>query len=283
MEFENTQGMSENEGQGDSGASEEIESQGTEGQQAQDLVDLDGVQKFKWGGQEWTPKDLQGAILRQSDYTRKTQALAEERKEFGSQKRYYDNLQADLERVQADPALAEKFRQVYPEAFHKFLGYVAQQPSKPASPQENSAALPKDVQERLSRIDKLEGTVTKMTEAQRAREITAINAELDNVCKAMSEKYPFADEATVLARAEALARQGQKMTQSVWDDLWSAQHGRTEAMFKKRYSEQVSKQTQANKAGADTSPGGGIPGQKPVKARSIKEMTNLLYESGQVE
>ncbi len=78
------------------------------------IVELDKLEKFKYRGKEWTPKDLEAATLRQSDYTKKTQELAQER-------RFVENLPYDLMAVSRDPAKASQFKQVYPEKFHQFL------------------------------------------------------------------------------------------------------------------------------------------------------------------
>jgi hypothetical protein len=77
----------------------------------QTVAELDKLEKFKFEGQEYTPQELKNAILRQSDYTRKTQ-------EFSQERRFYDNLQADLRSVRSNPALAAEFRRTYPEKFH---------------------------------------------------------------------------------------------------------------------------------------------------------------------
>src|SRR3954464_16064772 len=82
-----------------------------------EMVDLESLEKFRYAGREMTPKELQQAVMLQSDYTRKTQQLAEERK-------YYDNLSADLSAVAQNPQLAAKFKEVYPEKFHDYLAYV---------------------------------------------------------------------------------------------------------------------------------------------------------------
>jgi hypothetical protein len=266
VEFDNSQESSDTQSQ-DLSQTEAPTPESEQATTVQELLDLDKVERFRMAGQEWTPKDLQGAILRQADYTRKTQELSKQRK-------YYDSLDADLEAVKADPRLAEQFRKVYPETFHKFLGYAgvnSPKPiDKPQQQQTNANGLPKEFVERLDRI---EGSL-------REREVKAIEAEIDSKFQTFSQKYPLADESAVLARAEALARQGQKMTDDLWDDLWSSVHKRTEELMKKHYSAQFKGQVDANKRGADAAPGGAIPAQKPLKARSIKEMTDQLLSQG---
>ncbi len=264
MEFDNSQESSDTQSQDLTTSTEAPPTTSGQATTVQELLDLDKVERFKMAGQEWTPKDLQGAIMRNADYTRKTQALAEQRK-------YYDSLSVDLEAVKADPRLVDQFRKVYPEAFHKFLGYVGVNDPKPqGKPQGGADGLPREF---VDRLDRIEGSL-------REREVKAIEAEIDSKFKTFSQKYPLADESAVLARAEALARSGEKMTDALWEDLWSSVHKRSEELMKKHYSQKFQQQMDANKRGADTSPGGAIPAQKPLRAKSIKEMTDQLLSQG---
>jgi len=227
--------------------------------QAQSLVDLDSVEKFRFEGKEWTPADFRKSYMMQADYTRKTQAISEERK-------YFDNLQDDLERVKANPALLSQFRSVYPEKFHKFLGYVTQaQAAQAAGQNQGSGAQGSSTDPALlSRIEAME-------KVSRDRESAAIDAELEAKFKGLSDKYKLADEDAVIARAEALLARGEKLTDSVWDRLWKADQERHEQRYKAHYSKQVSQQTSANRKGKDAASGGGIPGQAPKLPRTIKE------------
>lgn len=245
---------------------------------AQSIVDLDSVEKFKFAGREWTPKDFQGAYMMQSDYTKKTQALAEERK-------YYDNLQADLAAVKTNPSLAAKFKAIYPEKFHAFLGYVT--PAQAAQIQQAESAEKAKSQadpELLERLERIEGDF-------RERKIQAINAELDAKFKTFSGKYPMADEDSVVARAQALLEAKRQtaplneqsqvtITDKEWDDLWKSSHDRVQSLAAKHYSETVNKQKNANKSAKDVASGGGIGGQAPKQPRSIREASRLAHESG---
>src|SRR4051812_16401412 len=78
----------------------ESPSQGTEiGNAASAPFDLGKIDKFNWEGEEWSVKDLKNAVLRQKDYSQKTEAIAQDRK-------YYENLSFDLAKVRENPALA---------------------------------------------------------------------------------------------------------------------------------------------------------------------------------
>ena len=88
------------------------------------IYDLEKLSKFKYQGQELTPKDLEAMILRQKDYTQKTQALSKERESFQSEQKFYENLYYDLNNVKNNPQLANEFIKIYPEKFHEYLKQV---------------------------------------------------------------------------------------------------------------------------------------------------------------
>jgi hypothetical protein len=111
MEFENEQSQSQ---ETPEVLDKELAPSAETPEAAPELVDLDTMDKFKFGGREWTPKELEAAYMRQQDYSRKTQEIAQERK-------YYDNLPYDLDMVKNNPALVNQFKQVYPAKFHSWI------------------------------------------------------------------------------------------------------------------------------------------------------------------
>lgn len=244
---------------------ESTPSQPTQGAAPPSIPDLDSMEKFKYGGRELTPKELQSMVLMQSDYTKKTQAIAEERK-------YYDNLNADLAAVKKNPALMDRFKSIYPEKFHGYLEYVRS--VQQAQPQQQSqqsqyASIDPDVMQRFQR---LEADMNLRAQA-------AINAELDAKFKTLSEKFPFADEEAALARAQALVDRGEKLTDQVWTGIWKSVHEKNDALFKKNQATQIQKQKAANAKGKDVASGGGIPGQAPVRPKTIKEASKYALEA----
>lgn len=235
---------------------------------AQALIDLDTVDRFKFAGREWTPKDFQGAYMMQSDYTRKTQALSEERK-------YYDNLSHDLRSVKANPALAADFKRVYPEKYHAYLEYVTQaQSSNQAqgmpqqSNQQNQSSIDPQFMERFTRLE------SELNE----RKVEAASAEIDAKFKTLGEKFPYADEEAVIARAQALLERGDKLTDKVWESLFQTVHDRYKGMAEKHYSEQFKKQQSSNLKGRDVAAGGGTPGKAPKMPRTIKEASAFALQ-----
>lgn len=228
------------------------------------IADIDSMQKFRFGGREWTPKEFQGAYMMQADYTRKTQQLAEERK-------YYDNLSVDLNAVKTNPQLAAKFKEIYPTKFHSYLDHVSSQTQTNQGQNNQYANIDPTV---MNRFQALEADMNE-------RKVAAINAELDARFKTLSEKYPLADEEAAIARAQAAHSKGIQLTDKVWDQIWKSVNDRNEAVFKKYGAAQVNKQKSANQKGKDAASGGGIPGQAPRQPRTIKEAGKLALEEMQ--
>lgn len=240
------------------------------------LLDLESVEKFRLDGREMTLKDLRAERMMQSDYTRKTQEIAQERK-------YYDNLSADLDSVRRNPSLAAKFKELYPAKFHSYLGYVSHpnQSSQVQSQQDQSIS---DQQtQRLPDHSKLEQRLNEIESDWNERKVQAAEAELNAIYSKNLTKYPMADEEAVTARAQSLLSRireenGPKarITEDQWDRLFKATHDKNEKAAKVYYAEQVKKQTQANARGKDAAQGGGIPGQAPKQARNVKEASESL-------
>ena len=236
----------------------------SEPQEQPSIYDLDSAEKFKWQGREWTTKELQSSYMAHSDYTRKTQALAEERK-------FYDNLSYDLEAVKNNPGLMQEFKRVYPEKFHSYLNYVqSKQPDTQAQTSQQGLD-PKFVE----RVERLERNIHE-------REVAAIEAELDAKFKQYSEKYPMADEEAVIARAQALINRGDKITDQTWDNLWKSVHDRNQSLADKYYSTKVKEQKTANAKARDVGSGGGTVGRAPHAPKTIKQATDELLASGEL-
>ena len=246
------------------------------------IAELDKVEKFKFEGKEYTPKELREWKqngLRQQDYTRKTQ-------EFSQERRFYDNLQADLRTVRSNPALAAEFRRTYPEKFHGYLEYLSgsqgnNQPRAPQNPgsSENANALDPRMQEGLTRLERLEN--------ERLEEKTAANESmLENQEKTMATKYPHADHERVYARAEAILDRNRslpndekvKLTTDVFDRIYQADHEKTKASYEAYYKKQINEQKQAGLRARDSGSGGAVPGGAPRKFKSIREARDALLE-----
>lgn len=229
------------------------------------ILELDGLEKFKYKGRELSLKDLETwekGHMMQSDYTKKTQALSEERK-------YYDNLAVDLANVRNNPALRSEFLKIYPEKFHSYLDFLGDrntQPQAQTHQQSEQQGVNPEIMQRLQKVDEIESYIKE-------QEVKAIDAKLDVIFKKMSEKYPMADEERVLAMAQSLHNQGTKLDDNMWDKIWANIHNRTESMFKDYQKKLINKQQEASQRAKDApGSGGGLPGQAPKKL-SFKEAT----------
>lgn len=233
-------------------------------------IEIDSLDRYRYKGQNL--KDWESGFMRQQDYTQKTQHIAQERK-------YYDNLSYDLETVRSNPQLAEQFKSIYPEKFHGYLRYVL----------ENSAGTPQqrpnggNQASQYARLDPAtEERIKRIESSYLEKEKAAITAELDSKFKTLSQKYPFADEESVVVRAQTLLskmkeadplNQNLKISDKQWDALWKAQHDRNHQLADAQYKKQVKSQVQANQKGSGGGKGGGIPGQAPRQFKTIKEAT----------
>lgn len=231
----------------------------SEGQPSvQEMIDLDKIEKFRYGGQEWTSKDLQAAILRQNDYTRKTQALSERERSFQSKEKYYQNLSYDLEKIRGNPSLAEEFKKVYPKEFHSYLGQIV------ASTPQGQGGQPQVPAELMSRLEILE---RDREEAQTA----VMEKHLDTKFSEFGKKYEYSDEERVLAKAHEYLKQGVEVTDDLLEKIFKADHERDKKRIDTLYQKQAGAQKDANKRMRDSGGGGAIPGQAPKSPKNIKE------------
>lgn len=231
-----------------------------EGQSAQNAgpLNLDTAEKVSWKGKEYTPAQLEKLFMMQSDYTKSKQAIAEEKK-------YISNLRYDLQTVKKNPALANEFLKMYPKEYHAYLDDVMPQDWKNGSQQASN--LPPEIQDKLDRFDSY----------IREQEVTREESNLEKVSQSMMNKYPEALEDVVLARAEALIGENKNLTPEVWDKLYKASH---EFMLNKMTQKQnttFDNQKNANQKARGIGPGGGTPGQAPVKL-SMKEATEKAIQ-----
>lgn len=247
--------------------------------QAPQIVDITDPARYRYEGRPL--KEWQSGYMRQQDYTAKTQAYAQER-------RYVENLHIDLERVKANPQLAEQFRQIYPEKYHAYLRLIESGTPRPT-------ANPQTPQQQYAQLDpRFVAEFNQMKESQRQREVQAISAELDNVYQKYQQKYPFADDEAVTARAQALFQKlkeqdpmnpNVRISDKQWDALWKSQNERAQKLAEDRYKTQVKAQLEASRKGSSAGGGGGVPGQAPREFKNLKEATQAAMrdiESGAI-
>lgn len=269
--------MEQLEGIQDSVEGQEVQDVGTENgsngatDSAPSVVDLDSLDKFKYQGREWTQDELKRSIMMNQDYTKKTQALAQERQET----KYWENLRTDLDAVRKNPALMGEFMKIYPSKFHTWLDDI-QSTTQTHQGQGQQAGQP---QTGIANIDP--GFYREFLQIKadlQEKTVQAIESDLDRKFASFEKKYPHADEQVVLAHADRLLQSGDKLTNESWDKIWKEANDRAEGRYKSFYSKQVTAQKTANKKGADVPGGGGTPGQAPRVPRTIKEATRMALD-----
>jgi hypothetical protein len=229
-------------------------------------LDLDKLERFRFAGREWKPKDLHNAYLMREDYTRKTQELSEARK-------YADNFAADLRTVTKEPGRFEEFKRLYPteyvELAQKYLD-AGKLPGPQGTVQPTPSQDPK--------VAELYDKVAKWEQAQQENEVRQIQSWLDNQFSTLTKKYPFANSELVNARAEVAARQGTKITEEVLDKLFKACDQEIKTKWEEHYKGKVNQQLETGKKARDMGPGGGTPSAAPRTPKTIKEATRMALE-----
>lgn len=225
----------------------------------------------KFNGKEVPFDELKKGYLLQSDYTKKTQALAKQQNEYKEQQKFWDNLKIDLDKVKRDNSLRHAFEKTYPKAFHQFLEYAS---SGDDIQQEMPSKIDPRIEERLSKLDQLESQFSMITEE---REQAAM-AKLDNEVSKLNAKYPNAAqyEQYILA----LAKEDPEIDFQGIENIYKDQEAKITKLVDKLYNDRLAAQTQANKKGRDVPSGGSVVGKAPVKARTIAEgMQQYLRET----
>lgn len=275
-----TQGNEQTEAEEQTGQSEGQETEETE-KSGQEVLDLDAVPKFKFQGEEFTPEELHKAILRQSDYTKKTQALAEDKK-------YLSNLDADLAQVKLNPDLAEQFRAIYPERFHHFVDLVMNQagqtPESGADADEDGdtdsgvKALKTQLQQALDEVKSLKAEMKELSGKERSREEQQWDEQIEQIMAPLEKEYPLADPIRVMTAVESLHRDGYKITPGVWQRVFKQAHERTSEISEGLYRQRTSEQLKRLRENQDMGPGGGTPGQAPKRYSSFAEATDAAIK-----
>lgn len=262
----------------------------------QQMVELDKLERFKWNGREWTPKELQDAALRHEDYTRKTQEAAQERKQAQEElrqaredRKFASNFAADLELVKENPALLAELKKIYPADYVKvaerilktFNNSVTETPATAGVPQGGldearvQRLLQQQLEERLNPLlEWKESTERAQTEAQ----VEARGRELDEWFDKYSKKYPDADPEVINARAMGLAQQKVQISEAILEKLFKSHHEAVGKRYAERQKQKNEEQLKANRSAQDAGPGGGVPGKAPVEVKTLKEAARRMEQ-----
>lgn len=273
----------ENQTQVESPAPETAPVQESATPEMQAILDLSKAEKFKFDGKEYTAKDLQNwrkSGLRQDDYTKKTQELAQQRStlektlqsEYESKYEPYkkysgQNLYADLMKVKQNPALASEFVKIYPKEYHGALEMMGIEVGN----RQQSAIDP----ETQSKIDQFLQLGSRLEQ----RELQTMTAEIDAHFSTLTKKYPLVDDEMATVRLESLANRKGTLTSDDYDSVFKELNSKTEQKFKAQYSALVSEQKNKNNQGKDVPAGGGLPGQAPKQIKTFEEAQALFLQA----
>ena len=240
---------------------EELDSDVEETEEQPDILDLSGVEKFRYKDLELTPDELDKHMLRQADYTRKTQEIAEERKYMGA-------LQSDLEAVRENPALESEFKKVYPEKYHSYLNYVRSEQRAEDSKYGNQEQLPKEVLQRLERMDKFMETQGQKEEELKVREYSQ---QIEKWEDSFSKKYDLSNPVDVWTKVQALMDQNglneDQVNEKFVEKLFKDSHESTRKRFDDYSKNQFQQNKDVNRRASDVGKGGGMPGEAPKKLK----------------
>jgi len=236
----------------------------TEAEQIEEIEKLIGEKKFKLDGQDMTMTELKRAVMRQQDYTKKTQDLAKQRKDYETQIKqldYYKNIDADMAAVRANPALISKFKEVYPKEFHNRVAEL--EAEQPWTEDRVQQIINSRLQERLSPLE----------ESLNKRESDALVAQFESWDQELGKKYEYADTELAYAMIERAKADGTPLNKDTWEQAYKSAHDKIKGLADKAASARVSTKKQLNVAGKDTKSGGATPGQAPDKV-SLKDAKN---------
>ena len=228
----------------------------------QQLLDLDKADKFLFKGREWTRKEWEDGHLRHQDYTQKTQELAQQRK-------FVENFNADLGTVINDPSRMADFERIYPREYVEHAKAILQRATgQPKQAQPEKASLKDDPE-----FQEIKSELSQWKQEKRETEIKEIQTWLDNQFVSLSKKYPFALPEVINARAEAIARGGQKITEDVLGKLFKANNDELKKRYEGMQRDRINKQINAAEKSRDAGMGGDAPSGAPKVAKTIKEAT----------
>jgi hypothetical protein len=272
-------------------------------EEAQALTEIEKLERFKFGGKEWTPAEAKNAWLRQQDYTKKTQSLSEKEKAWEKQvseyreraegySKYVQNFEIDIENVLRDPRLASEFKKIYPTEFHSILDKRLQGASSNVPRETTGTTQPTRDPYLESRLAQLEGHIKQREQLDQQKvfeaDVKANEAMLDSICDRLGKEYNFADQDAVLSRAEQMLSQmkPEQLSAPNFQERWEAEMGKLFRQshethlgrYQAHYKEQITKQKQANSRGKDMGQGGATPARAPERLRLKDVKGHILSE-----
>lgn len=251
------------------------------------IADLSKFEKVKLpDGSEMTKDELTRAIMRQQDYTKKTQEAAKIRAEAeelktryeqqSEQFKYESNYQADLRKVLANPHLLNDFYKTYPREYWSKLDQDLQR-----NGQENHQRIDPAYAKSLQKQHEFEAELSSLKEERQRDDLMFVDTRLKSLETTLSTKYPKADMASVYAQLDLEAQnQGvdlraikanPQLLDTTMEKLAKASHEKFLKSYEDYAKEKSKQQIQANNKGSDIGRGGGTPGA-PKVATKLKDV-----------
>jgi len=239
----------------------------TPAEKAQELADLDKLEKFRFKGREWTRKEFEDGHLRQQDYTRKMQTLSEKTK-------FVENFPHDLRTVIADRSKLSDLERIYPKEFVAHAKEIlAAYPAKAEPQGQQLTSKPEVPEEFRKEFDAMKASVAEWQQERERTEIEQNQKWLNNQFDSLSKKYSHAHSEVVYARAESAARQGVQITADVLDKLFKACNDEMKKRSDELYKDKINQQLKAGKEAKDVGAGGDLAGGAPKNYKTIKDAT----------
>jgi hypothetical protein len=253
-----------------------------EAKQLEAVADLSKFKKILLDGQELTLDDLKKQRMLEADYRRKTAAHAEERRRFEQESTFAVNFPKDLELVMQQPWMAQEFYNVYPPEYHAQVKWLEQMYRRnPAlwAQDQGSQVQSDNSQDVKSVVEELINERLKpFEEKERQAQVQTNLAKIDAIETRLSQKYDEAVKAEVYMAAEYLSdKTGRELSDADWEKIYKDSHERNQKARKERNAKEAQQQKVANSKLRDVASGGGVPGEAPVVAKSIKEATKHFF------
>ncbi len=263
-------------------AAPQVEAQEPKTPEALAVADLSKFQEVTINGQKMSIADLQKSIMRQADYTKKTQELSSERK-------YNANVWADLDKVKSNPALAAEFKRIYPAQYHTALRFVMQGGTPEQAMQQQQPGLSPELEERFNRYDQF---IDESSRQKVEAEQSALDATLQVAETNLLKKYPKADAITAYTfadnhRAKLEQETGQKLgpkdiDEKFMEPFFKAAHDYQVKLFNQWQKEMAKTAQNTHRVAADTGRGGGTPAGGPAQKVRLKDVADNVL-NGAVE
>lgn len=253
-------------------AQTEAVNENTQTQEAPSVTDLDGFSEFQFQGEKYTPEALREIVTGYKQFS-ETAKQRSEREEFDK------HFEVDRVRLLKDPSLADLFRQKYPKDYHWILEFLPkEQRQEMAQPQTAQNALPPEVSEKLKQLDSLMAWKTAQEQRDFQTQVEVAQAQIDKITEPLYKKFPLAEEAAVLARAEALLQSGQKLTEKTWERLIRENHEAVQKRWDQHQGAILKQQQEKGRRAQDMGPGGATPGQAPARPKTFDEAREALMK-----